>query len=84
MTEEQQRFRVVCVVFLVVLGQLKAMEGRKRDHDYSTPEFHDLANAVEDQAKHVFDLAIQERVHSDDVSRADRSIEETPADGSDA
>jgi hypothetical protein len=77
-TQEQRRVRDDSDDLMDALGELKAMEGRKREHDYSTPEFHQLADEVEDQAKHVFDLAIQERVDSDPVSRADVSVDETP------
>ena len=77
-TDEQRRIRKDSDDLLDALGELKAMEGRKREHDYSTPEFHELAEAVDDQARHVVDLAIQERVDGDDVDRADRSIDETP------
>ena len=76
MTEEQRRVRDDSDGLLGALDDLKRLERTKRKASYSTPEFHDLAAAVEDQAKYVFRVAHEEDVDGDRAQRSERSINE--------
>ena len=53
---------------LDAVAQLREMERRKRTLPPTTPEFHDMAERVEEQARHVFELARQETRHGYFVS----------------
>jgi len=61
---------------LTALDRLKNMERAKRDTDISTPPFHDLAEEVEQQARHVFDVAAAETVHGEVAPTTDVSTNE--------
>lgn len=74
--EERQQIRDDSDDLLSALNDLKQMEGRKRTEDISSPPFHDLAEAVEDQARHVYRLAAEERIDGDQTSSADVSTNE--------
>ena len=58
------------------LGELKRIEREKRDQDISTPRFHDLAEAVEDQARRVFRVASQETIDGNRAPTTDVSTNE--------
>jgi hypothetical protein len=70
-TDEQRRVRDDSDELLDALDDLKRLEKLKRDETYSSPDFHRLANEVEDQARHVFRVAAEENLHGDLAQHAD-------------
>ena len=77
MTDERHRqVRDDSDDLLRALEDLKRMEKAKREADISTPSFHELAEAVEDQARHVFDVAADETVHGNRAPTTDVSTNE--------
>ena len=73
MTDEQRRVRDDSDELLRALDELKGLERTKRDKQYSTPEFHRLSEAVEEQASYVFHVARQEDIDGDRTQRAELS-----------
>ena len=61
---------------LRALEDLKGMERQKRAEHISTPPFHELAEKVEDQARHVFEVAAEENVNGDRAPTTDVSTNE--------
>lgn len=82
MTDERhRRVRDDSDELLTALEDLKQMERAKREADISTPPFHVLAEAVEDQARHVFDVAAEETIDGNRASTSDVSTNEVrPSD----
>ena len=63
------------------LGELKRMEKAKREADISSPPFHELAEAVEDQARLVYRVASQETTDGDRAPTSEVSTNEVrPSD----
>jgi hypothetical protein len=62
MTDEQRHLRDDSDSLLTALDQMKQMEQDKRDMEISSDEFHELADAIEDQSREVFRIAADERV----------------------
>jgi hypothetical protein len=61
---------------LRALDELKRMEQVKREQDISTPRFHELADAVEAQARHVYRVASEESIDGEEAPRSDTSTNE--------
>lgn len=59
------------------LDELKALERHKRQHEISTPPFHELADAVADKSREIFATASEEQVTGDEIDvRQGLAIEE--------
>ena len=84
MAENQEhkikQLRVDSDKLMDALDDLKLTEGRKRNEEISTPEFHDLADQVERKSKRLFHLAKGEELDGDAVATTDQTINETPRD----
>ena len=77
MTDDRHRqVRDDSDALLEALDTLKRMEKAKREEDISTPGFHRLANEVQDQARRVFGLALEESVDGDRAPTTDVSTNE--------
>ena len=61
---------------LRALEEMKRTEKAKRGEDISTPRFHELAEEVEDRARHVFELAAEETVDGNRAPTTDVSTDE--------
>lgn len=83
MANEYERIRDDSDELLQALDDMKAMEKEKRNEDISTPPFHELADAVEDQAKRVFRMAQGEELDGDRAPTSDVSINEVGPSDSD-
>jgi hypothetical protein len=59
---DEQHLRRDSDALLDEIDELKAMESTKRQHEISSPEFHDLADRVTDKSRHIFAIAADERV----------------------
>lgn len=73
---EQRRVRDDSDELLSALDDLKRMEREKRELDISTPPFHERAEAVAKQARHVYDLAAHETVDGNQAPTTDVSTNE--------
>jgi hypothetical protein len=82
MTDERHRqVRDDSDDLLHALEDLKRMEKAKREADISTPPFHQLAEEVEAQARHVFRVAAEETVDGNRAPTSDVSTNEVrPSD----
>ncbi|HET7727265.1 MAG TPA: hypothetical protein VFK54_08060 [Candidatus Limnocylindrales bacterium] len=78
MTEAERRVRSDSDELLSAIEHLRRLEQRKRSEHISTPGFHELADEVALQARHVFDVASRENADADRAATTDVSIEETP------
>jgi hypothetical protein len=58
------------------LEEVRALERAKRQHDISTPTFHELAEKITDKAHEVFRAAYREEVDGNRVDTTDESIDE--------
>jgi hypothetical protein len=58
------------------LADVKALEKQKRQHDISTPSFHELAEQITDKAHQVFRAAYREEVDGNKPDTTDESIDE--------
>jgi hypothetical protein len=80
-SNEHQQVRTDSDRLLGALDELKRMERRKRDEEFSTPEFHELADDVEDQAREVFRIASVEAADGEDAPKSSASINDVqPSD----
>jgi hypothetical protein len=59
--EQQQELREDSDRLIEALDDLKAMERAKRGVEISTPQFHGLADRIEDKSREVFRIAADER-----------------------
>ncbi len=59
---DQQHLRRDSDALLDEIEELKAMERTKRQHEISSPEFHELADQITDKSRHIFAIAADERV----------------------
>lgn len=76
MTHEQRRVRSDSDELLDALDELKRMETEKRGMPISSPPFHERAEAVDEQARHVFDLALREERDGDEAERTGATLED--------
>jgi hypothetical protein len=77
MTDQRhQQVRDDSDTLLHALEDLKRMEKAKREKDISTPPFHELAEKVEDQARHVFQVAAEETIDGNRAPTTDVSTNE--------
>jgi len=75
-TEEQKRVRSDSDYLLDALTALKDAEERKRRAPFSTEEFHELADEVEERAKGVWKAAAQEALDGEATSTTGAVIED--------
>lgn len=59
---------------LSALDKLKRTEQRKRDHKISTPEFHRLAEEVDQESERVWRLAEGEEAQGDAIDQSEMTI----------
>jgi hypothetical protein len=57
------------------LEKLKSLESQKRTESFSSPPFHALADEVERQAHHVFEVAVREERDGDRTVPSELSID---------
>ena len=82
MTDERhRRVRDDSDELIRALEDLKQLEKTKREADISTPPFHELAEAVEAQARHVFEVAAEETVDGNRAPTTDVSTNEVRPTG---
>jgi hypothetical protein len=59
------------------IEQMRSMEREKRQHQVSTPEFHELADAITDKSREIFSIAADEEVTGNrTVHEPERTIED--------
>jgi hypothetical protein len=66
---------------LTALDDMKRTERAKRGEDISTPRFHEPAEDVERQARHVFEVAAEVTVDGDRAPTVDVSTDEVRPTG---
>lgn len=76
--EERERVRDDSDTLLAAVDKMKRIEVQKRGEDISSPPFHRLAEDVEAQARHVFDIAANETRDGDRAPSSDVAIDEVP------
>lgn len=52
---------------LAAVDRLRHVEAEKREVPFSSPEFHQRAREVENQARRVFQLATKEEIHGEQL-----------------
>jgi len=69
---------------LDAVGDVQRLESRKRTTARSSPEFHELADEIEQKTRNVFAVAVEEReVGDDDSPIAAERAEQHPGDWTD-
>jgi hypothetical protein len=61
----KHRLEAISDQLMAEADAVKRLEAEKRTHPISTPEFHELADAIADHARRVFRLADSEEVEGD-------------------
>ena len=59
--QHERRLRHDSDALLDEIEALRAMEREKRTYQISTPEFHDLADAITEKSREIFAIAADER-----------------------
>jgi len=54
---------------LAELNELRALEAQKRNREISSPEFHELADAIEEKSREIFRTAADERYVGNEADR---------------
>lgn len=78
MTDEERTVRSDSDELLAAIDDMRRTEQVKREEEISTPAFHDLANAVEDKARRVWEISARENVDGDAADTTDATINDTP------
>jgi hypothetical protein len=77
LTGKERELRGDSDELLEAADELKRLEQQKRGEQYSSSGFHDLGERVERQARHVFNVAAEEREDADAIPSQPSSIDET-------
>ena len=72
-----QALRLDSDALMDALDEMKRTEARKRRQHVSTPEFHQLAQDVEEKSRRVYRLAKGENDIADSTDTTTQTIEET-------
>ena len=75
-----QALRVESDALMDALDDMKRTENKKRRHQVSTPEFHSLAQDVEEKSRRVYRLAKGENDIAETAETTNQTIEETRPD----
>ena len=65
--QEQQDLRDHSDRLIEEIEAIKALEVEKRGHEISTPEFHQLAEAIVEKSRDIFRLAAEENFVGDEI-----------------
>jgi len=72
-----QALRIDSDALMDALDDMKRTEGKKRRQHVSTPEFHQLAQDVEEKSRRVYRLAKGENDIAESTETTNQTIEET-------
>lgn len=79
-TTKLQSLRIDSDALMDALDDMKRTEAKKRRQHVSTPEFHQLAQEVEDKSRRVYRLAKGENDTAEATETTNQTIEETRRD----
>ena len=60
--ENERHLRIDSDDLLAEVDELRAMEREKRQYEISTEPFHEMADAIADKSRHIFEIAADERL----------------------
>jgi hypothetical protein len=75
--QNDQHLRRDSDALLEGIAEMRSMEREKRQHQISTPEFHELTDAITDKSREIFSIAADEQATGNRTEQQpDRTVED--------